>query len=317
MKFITASKLLVLPFLASINAVQAVEKDAASKVVNSSSIQKKGSFLKHRELHQQKLNEFKKKARNLEFSEETEQLLSCLQKGYYPEHESLTISVKKKDYDQVTLNYVGCQENYKAVKQEVVDCSEVPFIVTGELCIPDIDACPNDYAALLMAIADALKSEGEDEGYEQFSMEADLYSKDKCAYPQCFAKPNKEFTFTSSANPNPEDEEDDPPSPYSCPEIGGTCEVDCDDDDAFICLPGLCYNNKDYDADYNPQEFDVPEEKNAAPEAGNLRTFKTGFGNKRQLKAGKGTKAPKGSKAPKVGKAGKCTCKVPRAGQYS
>ena len=69
MKFLTASKLLVLPFLASVNAVQAVEEDAAAKV--------KGSFLKdHRALHQQKLNEFK--PRKLQgYSEETQKLLNC------------------------------------------------------------------------------------------------------------------------------------------------------------------------------------------------------------------------------------------------
>ena len=310
MKFITASKLLVLPFLASINAVQAVEKDAASKV-NSSSIQKKGSFLKHRELHQQKLNEFKKKARNLEdYSEETQQLLSCYYNGYSQEPESETISVKKKDYLQITFNFVECQENYKAVKAEYVDCSwEVPTILTGELCIPDIDTCPNDFVALMTGIADALKSEGDDEGYEYFSMEADFYSKDKCAYPQCFAKPNKEFTFTIGYF-----EEDSIPFPYSCPEIGGSCEVDCDDDDEFICIPELCYNNKDYDADY--YEYNGPDEKDMAPEAGHLRTghlrsfFKTS-GNKRHLK--KATKSSKGSKAPKAAKAGKCTCKAPRS----
>ena len=160
----------------------------------------------------------------------------------------------------------------------------------------------------MTAIADALKSEGDEYGYEYFSMEATYFSKDKCAYPQCFAKPNKEFTFTYGYYE--ENEEDPPSSPYTCPAIGGSCEVDCEDDYDFICIPGLCYGNKDYDADYYPEEYDGPDEKNAAPEAGHRRSFfKTG-GNKRHLKATKAPKAPKGGgKAPK---AGKCTCKAPR-----
>ena len=250
--------------------------------------------MKRRALHQQKLNEFKKKARNLQdYSEETQQLLNCFYNTDNPGQSSTTITVNKKDYDQRIYSYdEGCKEGDKAIKVEYVICNEVPTIYTDRTCIPDIDTCPNDYAALVIAIDDALKSEGEDNTI--FSWYAELLSIDTCAYPQCFAKPNKEFMSTIGYY------EEHPPFSYSCPAIGGSCEVDCEDDNAFICIPGLCYGNKDYDEDYIPIG---PDEKDVVP------THHKTSGNKRQLKA---TKAPKGTKAPKPTKAGKCTCKAPR-----
>ena len=164
MKFITASKLLVLPFLASINAVQAVEKDAASKIVNSSSIQKKGSFLKHRGLHQQKLNDLKtvvkEKARSLELSEETQQLLDCFDNLEYPEPESVTVSYKKKDYAQVTYEYdqPSCGEGYKESVYSYAECNfETPKQEDYKACIPDADTCPDDIETIFRAIAVALE----------------------------------------------------------------------------------------------------------------------------------------------------------------
>ncbi|GFH53411.1 predicted protein [Chaetoceros tenuissimus] len=304
MKFITASKLLVLPFLASINAVQAVEKDTASKVNSASSIQKKSPFLKdHRVLHQQKLNEFKKKARNLEgYSEETQKLLNCFLDAYFYETGSINFTFNKKDYLQETwTSNEECPENYKNAKQEYVYCGEAETLGAGiefteEICIPD--SCPNDYTGLVMAVADALKLEGDDELIDLFSFLAHLYSTDKCVYPQCFATASEKFTFTTGFYCGGIYEKEFPPLPYSCPEIGGTCEVDCQNDDKYICIPELCYANKDYDADYVPPV----EELDAVADAADVAHL--GFG-KRKLKA---TKSPKGSKAPKA----KCTCKAPR-----
>ena len=333
MKLSTTSRLLVLLFLASINAIQAVENDAASKVNSSSSLlQKKDSFLKdYRALQEQKLNDFKaaikekKRSRDL-ITDEAMQLLSCFDLTYSPQDYSITYSVNKNDYDILSYTYGEnvCNEGFKtATDDDFVSCNEITggiLVKNGKRCIPDEEFCPDDYDSLLRAVADAI-------GVEIFSILAEYYSKDTCLLPQCFAEPFKEVTV------NWQSFEEYPASPYTCPEIGGSCEVDCEDDDYFFCIPGLCFANKDYDADYYPSlnYYSDPAAAEATTKSltntSYLRPFKNAGGG-RQLKASKsskGSKAVKSSKGSKASKSsktgnsendtgnGECTCKVPRA----
>ena len=328
MKFLTASKLLVLPFLASINTVQAVEKNAgASKANNSSSSSSVEKNLRdHRALYQQKLNDLekiiKKKARTLELSADTQKLLDCYN-SVEPKwvedlvYESVTYTVKKKDYDEAILHFGEedlCPEGSKEISlRDHVYC-ETPYgglmVRNEKKCIQDDDACPEDYSTLLYSLAVALEIENE-EGYDPgfYFFFAAYYTQETCLLQQCFPKSTRERTFTFS------DPADTPLSPYTCPEIGGTCEVDCEDDENYVCVSGLCYANKDFDEDLFLSLFDsdsTAEADSKPSRTFDLHHFKHGDADgKRKLKA---TKAPKGSKAPKAGK-GKCTCKVPRIQQ--
>ncbi|GFH53399.1 predicted protein [Chaetoceros tenuissimus] len=324
MKLLTASKLLVLPFLASINAVQAVveEKDMASKANNSSSsIQK--NLRDHRALYQQKLNDLeniiKKKARTLELSAETQKLLECYD-SVEPKwvedlaYDSVTYTVRKKDYDEAILHFGEedlCPGGSKEISlRDHVYC-ETPYgglmVRNEKKCIQDDDACPEDYSTLVALEIE--NEEGYDPGFYFFFVA--YYTQETCLLQQCFPKSTRERTFTIT------DPDDVPISPYTCPEIGGTCEVDCEDDENFVCVSGLCYSNKDFDEDLFLSltgSDDTAEADGKPSRTFDLHHLKHGdvVDGKRKLKA---TKAPKGSKAPKKAGKGKCICKVPRIQQ--
>lgn len=297
MKFLTASKLLVLPFLASMNAVQAVEKDDASSVV-----QKKFSFLKdHRALQEQKFNKLKtvinEKARTRELSADTQKLLECVLASNIPEQvEYPTWSFKMKGPDPYTLIQAPCEEGFKTYTQSYVFCEDDTahlggLLVKQNFCLKDDDACPGSPLAMITAIIDAFDELENEEGFDSevdYSALKDEYSNDKCTYPQCMQKALFEYTYNT--------ETADPLWPYSCDNMGGTCEVDCEDNSDYACVPGLCYSNKDYDP------------SSVMKDVGNAADFHPAVGHEnRQLKA---TKSPKGTKTPKAGK-GKCTCKIP------
>lgn len=87
-----------------------------------------------------------------------------------------------------------------------------------------------------------------------------------------------------------------------CAELDGRCKLDCEDDEDFVCVPGLCSYDRNWDMttkspkmrELKEEEVDVVDIEIAAD--GSVE---------RKLKA---TKAPKTSKAPKSS----CACKVPK-----
>ena len=120
--------------------------------------------------------------------------------------------------------------------------------------------------------------------------------------------PSSEPSWSDDVQCKKKDPEDD-----ICAELNGRCKVDCEDDENFVCVPGLCSYDRNWDKptkspkmrqlkeDEEVVDFDITAEGGVERK---LKAIKAP-----SEKGTKTTKAPKATKAPKSS----CACRVPRA----
>ncbi|GFH56403.1 hypothetical protein CTEN210_12879 [Chaetoceros tenuissimus] len=137
-----------------------------------------------------------------------------------------------------------------------------------------------------------------------------------------FAVPSSLPSFVPSSEPSWLDDEQckkkDPENDI-CAELDGRCKVDCEDDENFVCVPGLCSYDRYWDKPTkSPKTTKSPEMRKLKKEEVDVVDIEvTADGHtERKLKATKApseketktTKPPKATKAPKSS----CACRVPR-----
>lgn len=143
------------------------------------------------------------------------------------------------------------------------------------------------------------------------------------AYPNCSEAPSMVPSKIPSSIPSSEpswvdDEQCKKKDPENdvCAELDGRCKVDCEDDEDFVCVPGLCSYDRNWDKPTkSPKATKSPEMRELKEEEVDVVDIEiTADGHtERKLKATKApsektTKFPKATKAPKSS----CACRVPR-----
>ena len=94
-----------------------------------------------------------------------------------------------------------------------------------------------------------------------------------------------------------------------CAELDGICKVNCEDDEDFICVPGLCSYDRNWDLPTKSPKMRVGMEDEEEIDEGVVEMEITAEGTfRRHLGELKRTKAPKATKTPKS----ICECRVPR-----
>ncbi|GFH47394.1 predicted protein [Chaetoceros tenuissimus] len=101
-----------------------------------------------------------------------------------------------------------------------------------------------------------------------------------------------------------------------CADLNGRCKVDCEDDEDFVCVPGLCSYDRYWDKPTkSPKMRALMMEEEAevvdieiTSDGNTARKMKATNALSEKGKGSKASKAPKTTKAPKSS----CACRVPR-----
>ncbi|GFH47782.1 hypothetical protein CTEN210_04257 [Chaetoceros tenuissimus] len=131
------------------------------------------------------------------------------------------------------------------------------------------------------------------------SLPSDQPSKQPSSIPSYnpSSEPSSEPSWLDDEQCKKKDPEND-----VCVELDGRCKTDCEDDEDFVCVPGLCSYDKKWDKPTKSPK--MRQLMNRDVEMVDMEITATG-NTERKLKS---MKAPKASKAPKSS----CACRVPR-----